>query len=289
VALSYELVTRGHEGREHTRPYTSEDTLSPGSIVSLGGRYWLVVAVEQSRVEAVPARYRLTLRHPDGHEETGVFRRFRADAPRPGHELTTIEDGAPAGWTVVEERLAQDEAGRPFLESIAERDYTESETLADHQLEHAQEQDGAEDAAATTLARAEAAGLQIELVGLDPGQAPDWDGARRFVDALIIEEIGDYLLVECGVDTHRDPPERWLDIVKERLREDLESFRADVEGAHDEIEAWDFRGGRVFAAVGRYDDDANALSGYGWMCRLVDADALQAAGFQRVRKAVFMP
>jgi hypothetical protein len=38
---------------------------------------------------------------------------------------------------VVEQRLAYDAAGEPFLESIAERDYTEGESLPDHQLEHA--------------------------------------------------------------------------------------------------------------------------------------------------------
>jgi len=85
------------------------------------------------------------------------------------------------------------------------------------------------------------------------------------------------------------PEETWLETVKERLREDLDSFRADIEGDHDEIEEWDFRGGRIFAAVGSVDDESNPLSGYGWTCRLVDAEALGAAGFQRVHKAAFLP
>jgi hypothetical protein len=33
-----------------------------------------------------------------------------------------------------------------------------------------------------------------------------------------------------------------------------------------------------------FDDDSNPSSGYGWMCRLVDAGVLQAAGFYRARK-----
>jgi hypothetical protein len=95
LAFSYELVTHNRLGREHVRPYTSDDALEPGSVVRLGGRYWLVERVEQARVQARPARYRLALRHSDGREEPGAFRRFRADAPNLGHQLTTLEDGAP--------------------------------------------------------------------------------------------------------------------------------------------------------------------------------------------------
>jgi hypothetical protein len=283
VAASYELVMRGLSGCEHALPYTSEERLMPGSIVLLRGRYWLVERVEEPRVYARPARYRLTLRHPDRRAEAGSFRRFRPDAPRIGHQLTTLENRAPISWAVVDEQLAHDEAGEPFLDLIAERDYAEAESLPDHQLEHALEQD---DEAAAALARAEEAGLAIELVALEAGQAPDWDEAERFLDALILEEIGDDLLLLCGVDPRRDPRENWLDAAKERLQDDLRSFRADVEGDHDAIEEWDFRGGRIFAAVGSIDDESNPLSGYGWMCRLVDSGALGVAGFQRVRKAV---
>jgi hypothetical protein len=289
VAASYDIVTRSRTGREHAHPYTSEDTLAPGSIVPLGGRYWLVERVEEPRVFAAPARYRLTLRHPDGREEAGSFRRFRPDAPRVGHQLTTLEDGAPISWQVVDERLARDEEGNPFLESIAERDYAEAESLPNHQLEHALERDDEDSAAAAALARAEAAGVAIELVALEAGQAPDWVEAERFLDALILEEVDDDLLEMCGVDPGRDPQETWLEVVKGRLRDDLESFRDDIESDHDEIEEWDFRGGRIFAAVGSVDDESNPLSGYGWMCRLVDAEALGAAGFQRVRKAALLP
>jgi hypothetical protein len=95
--------------------------------------------------------------------------------------------------------------------------------------------------------------------------------------------------VLCGVDPAADPPERWLDIVKERLRDDLRALRADVESDHDQVEEWDFRSGRVFAAVGRIDEESDPDSGYGWMCRLVDADVLGAAGFERVRKASLLP
>jgi hypothetical protein len=286
VAISYEIVMRGRSGHEHALSYTSEDRLTPGSIVLLGGRHWLVERVEEPRVYARPARYRLTLRHGEGREEAGSFRRLRQDAPRVGHQLTTVERGVPISWEVVDERLAYDEEGEPFLDLIAERDYAEADSLPHHQLEHTLEED---DAAAAALARAEEAGLAIELVALEAGQAPDWEEAERFVDALILDEIGDDLLRLCGVDPRRDPRETWLDAVRERLRDDLESFRSDVEGDQDAIEEWDFRGGRVFAAVGRIDDESNPLSGYGWLCRLVDAGALGVAGFQRVRKAVLRP
>jgi hypothetical protein len=88
--------------------------------------------------------------------------------------------------------------------------------------------------------------------------------------------------------TARPSRSTWLDTVKLRLRDDLRSFRASVEDRHGEIEEWVFRGGRTFAAVGRFDDDSNPFSGDGWMCRLVDAGVLQAGGFKRVRKPLVL-
>jgi hypothetical protein len=285
LSLSYELVTRDRTGRDHVRPYQSEDALASGSVVLFKGRYWLVERIVRSRALSRPARYRITLQHPDGRRERGAFRRFRADSPNVGHEFTTLEDGAPISWIVTEQRLAHDDKGEPFLESIAERDYAETESLPDHQLEHAFERERDEaSVAAAVLTRATAPGLAIELVGLEGGQAPDWEEAIRYLDSLILEELEDDLLEQCGVNPRRDPQRTWLDKAKRRLRDDLESLRADLEREHDHTEEWDFRGGRIFAAVGSFDDDANPVSGYGWLCRLVDAGVLQAAGFYRVRK-----
>ena len=73
--------------------------------------------------------------------------------------------------------------------------------------------------------------------------------------------------------------------MKERLRSDLDAFRDDIEGDHDEIEEWDFLGGRVLASSGRHEDESDPNGGHGWMCRLVDASVLAAAGFERVRKS----
>lgn len=260
-------------------------------MLRLDGRFWLIEAVEASRTPpraiAKPARYRLSLRHPDGRIEAGAFRRYRLDAPLLGHSFSTIEDGLPVSWEVVDERLAHDEHGEPFLELVAERDYGELEQLPDHELEHAlaARAERLPGAAASTLARAREAGLSVELVALEPGELPDWSEARRSIDGLILEEIEDDLLELCGVNPDRDPRESWLETVKERLRADLASFRADLEGDRDEIEQWDLLDGRVFAAVGSVDDEADPESGYGWLCRLVDAGALAAAGFHRVRKA----
>ena len=285
MTFSYTLVTHDRAGREHSRPYTSEDPLAPASIVLLAGRYWLIERVKQTAAHARPARYRLTLRHPDGRLEAGAFRRFRTDAPTVGHQLTTLEDGVPVSWAVVEQRLTRDDAGDPFLELIAERDYAESDSLPDHQLEHTLDQERDDTgAAAAVLARATEAGLAIELVGLEAGEAPDWEEAASYLESLILEELEDDLIEQCGVDTRHDPRETWLDGVKQRLREDLDSVRAEIEGTHDQIEEWDFHGSRTFAAVGSFDDDSNPRSGYGWLCRLVDAKVLQAGGFYRVRK-----
>jgi hypothetical protein len=298
VALTYEVVTRNRVGKERVREFVSTDPLEVGSVLYLDGRWWLIERVEPdrgqvlARVVAKPGRYRIRLRHPDGHEELGAFRRFRPDAPRLGHAFTTVEDGLPASWSVVDERLERDETDEPYLDLVAERDYEEVEAPPDHELEHAlirRNDERLTKAAAATFARASDMGQSVELVALDPGEAPDWEAAARFIDALIVEEIEDDLFELCGVDTDADPRETWLDRVKERLRHDLERFRADVEGDHDEIEEWDFLGGRVFASVGSPDDEADPYSGHGWLCRLVDSEALGAAGFARIRKRELSP
>jgi hypothetical protein len=290
VAFEYEVVTVNRAGIERVHPLVSENELSAGSVVTLDGRDWLVDAVEDGdtiRVVAKPARYRLRLRHPDGREELGAFRRMRPDGPRLGHSFTTIEDRAPISWTVVDEAFAHDEQDEPFLDLVAERDYGEAEgDLPDHELEHAlaARSDEVPDAARERIDEATRSGLSIELVALEPEESPDWEEARRYIEALSLDTIEDDLLEMCGVDTRRDSEATWLETVKSRLRDDLDRFSADVEGDHDEIEEWDFHRGRVFAAVGAPDDEADPDSAYGWMCRLIDAGALGAAGFSRVRQ-----
>lgn len=290
MPTSYEILTHDRAGRKHTRPYTSEDALAAGSVLELGGRYWLVTRVDGGRAEAAPARYRMTLEDPDGRAEHGPFRRYRADAPRTGHQFTIYEHGVPSTWSVEYEHLARERAGQPFLELVAERYRAEGESLPDHQLEHALDRsDHSGGSPSAKLDRATVAGTSAELVALEACQAPDWDEAARFLDALGLEEIGDDLLELCGVDTRRQPEAAWVGIVQQRLRDDLARFRDDIEGDHDEIEEWDFRGGRIFAAIGSPDDEASPARGYGWLCRLVDSDTLGAAGFRRVRKASLVP
>ncbi len=298
MARTYEVVTRNRVGKERVREFVSSDPLDVGSVMFLDGRWWLIERAEsngddvQARLFAKPGRYRIRLLHPDGRVEIGAFRRYRPDAPHLGHAFTTVEDGQLASWSVVDERLERDESGEPYLDLPAERDYEEVEAPPDHELEHALvrlQDEEASEAAAATFARAEGMNLNVELVALEPGEAPDWDAAERFIDALVIEEIEDDLFELCGVDTDADPRETWLQKVKERLQSDLVQFRTDIEGDHDEIEEWDFLGGRVFASVGSLDDESDPLSGHGWMCRLVDSEALGAAGFARVRKRELTP
>jgi hypothetical protein len=291
----YELVTVNRAGKQWTHAYASDDRLGPGSVLRLSGRFWLIEEVGQEeasdpiRAVATPARYRLRLRHPDGREEIGALRRFRPGAPRLGHAFATFEDGRPVSWAVVDARLARAEDGEPSLDLVAERDFAElEETVPDHELEHvlaAREEGDLPEAASATLARAEQEGLSLELVALEPGEEPDWEASERFIDALVLAEIDDDLIELCGVDTDRDPRDTWLATVTERLSSDLAAFRDDVEGDHDAIEEWSFRDGRIFASVGREEDEADPESGHGWMCRLVDSEALGAAGFERVRKA----
>jgi hypothetical protein len=289
----YDVVIRHRSGREHVRRHVSNEPLEIGDVVVVESRYWLVESIEpgggevSGRVTAKPARYRLSLRHPDGREQAGAFRRYRPDAPRLGHALSTLEDGRPVSWQVVDRRPAYDQQGEIYLELIAERDFGEAEELPDHELEHAlarREEEEVPEGAAETLRRAEEMGLSLELVGLEPGGEPDWEGAERYIDALILEEIEDDLVELCGVDPARDPRETWLQKVKDRLRSDLTNFRADLEGDRDEIEQWSYRGGWIFISAGRDEDEADPDKGHGWMTRLVDGGALVAAGFQRVRQ-----
>jgi hypothetical protein len=288
TATRYEIVASTRVGQERVHEYASDEPLEVGAVLRLEGRYWLIEGVDGPRATARPARYRLELRHPDGRVETGAFRRYRPGAPRLGHALSTLEDGQAVSWQVIDQRVRRDEDGEPYSELIAERDYGEVDQVPDHELEHSFARDEEEElpaGAATAFTRAEAAGLSIELVALEPGEEPDWEESERYIDALILDEIEDDLFELCGVNTNRDPPETWLETVKARLLEDLRQFRADVEGDHDEIEEWDFRGGRVFVSAGDPDDEADPDKGHGWMCRLVDSSALTAAGFQRVQKA----
>ena len=294
--MTYTVVTRNRAGKERVHPYAVDDALEPGAVIRVDGRDWLITRIDGDRASAEPARYRIRLRHPDGREELGAMRRYRPDAPALGHAFSTIEDGKPASWEVVEVQLASDEDGAPYLDLVAERDYFEADALAgevdedaalpNHELEHAvaAREANLPDAAVATLSRAAEQGLAVELVALEPGEEPDWAEADAYVDALIIEEVEDDLFELCGVDLEGDPRETWLDTVKERLREDLRSFRADTEGEHKEIEEWDFLDGRIFASVGTTEDEGDPYKGHGWMCRLVDAGALAAAGFERVRK-----
>ncbi len=289
MALEYEIVTVNGAGIERAQPLVLASEPRPGTLVTLDGRDWLVDAVEEgetARVVAKPARYRLRLRHPDGREELGAFRRMRAGSPRLGHSFTTTEDGAPVSWEVIEEAFAHDEQDEPFLDLVAERDYGEADgDLPDHELEHALVRSAdAPDSARDWIAEATRSGLSIELAALEPDEAPDWEEARRYIEALSLDAVADDLLELCGVDTRADREGTWLETVQVRLREDLDNFSADVEGNHDEIEEWDFHYGRVFASVGSVADESDPFRGHGWMCRLLDAGALGAAGFSRVRK-----
>jgi hypothetical protein len=291
------VVTRRRTGKERQHEFASDKQLEPGDVVRLDGRFWLIASIEAdagqpARAVAEPARYRLRLRHPDGREELGALRRFRPDAPRLGHAFTTLEEGQPVSWQVVDQQLEHDEQGEVYLGFTAERDYAEAEALPNHELEHAFARSRDEELPASvsaTFGRAEQMGLSIELVALEPGEEPDWEDAERFIETLVIDEVEDDLIELCGLDPDRDPKDTWLEKVQRRLRSDLAQFRADFEGDHEQIEQWSFRDGRIFASVGSPDDEADPLSGHGWMCRLLDAEVLGAAGFERVRKAELEP
>lgn len=281
------MVTTTRQGRERVHRYASDEALEPGDVIRLGGRDWLLERFdEQGRLHAVPARYRLTLDHGDGRHESGVLRRWRPDAPQVGHFFTTLDGGRPVAWQVVAAELATEGDAGSYVEFLARRDFGEGDLdLGPHELEHAAARQDDTGEAKRTLDRAEREGLSAELVVLEAGDEPDWEAAARLIDSLVLEELEDDVIELAGVDPDADPRDTWLERVKERLRADLESFRGDVEGEHDQIEEWEFRDGRILASIGREADEAEPNSGHGWMVRLNDSEALGAAGFKRVRKA----
>ena len=134
----YEVIAYTRAGGQRVHRYGTDEVLEPGDVMRLEGRYWLVESVEPGnevpRVQARPARYRLRLHHPDGHDELGAFRRYRSGAPRVGHGFTTIDAGQPVSWEVVEEALAYDDQTEPYLELVAERDFSEVDELQPHEL-----------------------------------------------------------------------------------------------------------------------------------------------------------
>jgi hypothetical protein len=285
----YELTLVSPHG-SRTESFASDRPLGPGEVVELRGRTWLVDRQEEGdgnrpRLVAFPARYRVVLQHEDGQEEFGALRRLGDGAPGLGHAFTTTLEGAPVAWQVVELRLVHDPDGLPLLELVAERDFSEVEGLPDHDLEHRRSRSEELSAAAeTTLDRAANQGLLLELVGLDPGRVPDWEAAAHFIDSLIFEEVAEGLLELAGIQAGDLPHDRELELLKQRLHEDLDRFRADVESDRDQIEEWDLHGLRVFASTGTWADQFDPDHGHGWMVRLVDSGALGAAGFQRIRK-----
>jgi hypothetical protein len=289
VKTQYELVTSAGAGAERAHEFTADSPLRAGDLVLVAGRHWIVDECEppdgggRLRARVEPARYRLSLRHPDSHVEAGSFRRLRAGAPRLGHAFSTTIDGEPVSWQVVDEQPARDDEGEPYLELVAERDYSEREGIPNHELEHALAE-GEALAVPARPAPGEPAGAG-ELVALAAGEEPRWEDAEAALDALVLIEVGENVLELCGVDPERDPPDGWLATVKQRLRSDLERFRGDVEDDHDQIEEWTVGGARIFASSGSWADERDPDKGHGWMCRLADSGVLAAAGFERLRKA----
>ncbi len=285
----YVLTLVSPHGRR-TEQFRSQGPLGPGDVVELRGRTWLIDRQEegnadQPRLVAFPARYRFVLQHEDGRKEFGALRRVGEEAPGLGHAFTTMLDGVPVTWQVIAQRLARDGDGQPLLELVAERDFSEVEGVPDHDLEHRRSRSEELSAAAeATLDRAASEGLLLELVGLDAGRVPDWEAAAHFIDSLIFEEVAEGLLELAGIRAGDLPLERELELLKQRLHEDLDRFRTDVETDRDQIEEWDLHGLRVFASTGTWEDQFDPDRGHGWMVRLVDSGALGAAGLPRIRK-----
>ena len=228
MAVEYQLVHVNRLGHELTHAYSSETELAEGDLLRVEGRDWLVDGhrgrARTARARALPARAAPSGRAHGGRRLPPLPARRAADRPQLQHGRRRRARSAGRSPTSASQR---DEQGKPYLELTAERDYSEAEDapdLPEHELEHALARD---DGRGRRRARRgpRQSGQLVELVALEPGEAPDWAEAERYIDALVIEEIEDDLLVLCGVDPDNDPRDGWLDTVKARLREDLRRFR----------------------------------------------------------------
>ena len=122
-----------------------------------------------------------TLARPSGRPPRGG----RVPSLRPGFApaRSRLHDrrstAQPISWAVVDERFARDDDGEPSSSSW--RSATSPRTrgiVPDHELEHTLARRAEEELpeeATSLLDRADRLGQSVELVALEPGEAPDWD------------------------------------------------------------------------------------------------------------------
>ena len=189
--MTYEVVTSISREKERVRRYSSDDPLAPGERAPDG---WPLLARSRAskgrearpglpRVLAKPARYRLRLRHPDGHEELGAMRRLRSGSPDGWvtHSRRSRKDSRSAGrWST--SSLSATSAASRFSTYVAERDYAEAEgsspTMSSSTRSTVRRRGGCRRTPTRRSQRLPREGLDVELVALDPGEEPDWAGVR---------------------------------------------------------------------------------------------------------------
>ena len=202
------------------------------------------------------------------------MRRMRPDGPRLGHSFTTIEDGAPVSWSVIDEEFAHDEQGEPFLDLVAERDYGEAEgDLPDHELEHAltARSDEVPDAARERIDEATRLGFAIESSRSSRTRLPDWEEARRYIETLSLDTIADDLLELCGVDTEELAKGHGSKPSSRASATTSSSFSADVKGTTTRSRSGISTTAASSPRVGSVADESDPDRGHGWLCRLLDA------------------
>ena len=168
-------------------------------------------------------------------------------------------------WQVVDERLADDH-GEPYLDLIAERDYSELRTRRAARARagaRARAQEARRGAARAPPRRGGGPGRRA-------GRARGGRGARlgRGRGATSTRWSSRRSRTTCSSSAASTRPRRretWLDTVKARLRATWSDSGTTSRADHDQIEEWEFRDGRIFAAVGSIEDEADPDRGHGWM------------------------
>src|SRR5919204_3200296 len=190
---TYEFVHVNRLGHRLTHELVSDDTLEPGAIIRSEGRGWIVDRVEDSRVFLEPARYRLScatltaIWRPARSAASGPMR--RALATRSARSSTTRRSAGSWSRSVsrVTTTASRSTSSPPTgtTRSATSRracPSTSWSTPLRVTTISARPRQG--------LAEAAEAGLPVELVALEPEEAPDWDEGRRCIDALMIEDRG---------------------------------------------------------------------------------------------------
>ena len=198
---TYDVVVVHRTGKEHVHRYTTEEPLEPGDVVRLEGRHWLSSASRATARRRSPRAIgcgfaiRTAARTSGRSAASDPTRRGSATRSPPSR---TGARSAGRSSTAAGPRRERRAVPRPRRGARLRRRRSDAARPRARAHARPRSEDELPEGAEATLARAADEGLSVELVALEPGEEPDWEAAERFIDALVLEEIEDDLIEQCG-------------------------------------------------------------------------------------------